>query len=215
MTKSVAEQFADIIEGLILAIEAQINGAPIPNRMASPMIMLVRKSLERLSSSFAAAIARIGQAVLPPPVREPRAQPRARAPAKPLTWAQRVLARMPAWLGGPASAPERPAYEHPQPIQQPEVPAAIPPRLALPRARSAATPRASSPPEPTGPDPIPPPIVARTTPAKPREPVRSHPRRRESTRAPAGIRATGIGSKTNVKNRRLSTTISHGLIVSI
>ena len=174
MTKSVAEQFADIIEGLILAIEAQITGAPIPNRMAAPMLSLVRKSLEKLSASFAAAIARIGQAVLPPPVRQPEEQPRTRARAKPLTWTQRFRRCMPAWLGGPARVPEgRLATRHPKPIppaepappaRGPEIPAPAiraanprhrepiehPPTRAIPREPAAAAPptRAPEPPAP-------------------------------------------------------------------
>ena len=112
MTKSVVEQFAEIIEMLILAIEAQINGAPLPNRMAASMAAFVRKSLEKLNASVANAIARVMAGALPPPPVAPRAASEARqkSPKKPLTWSQRFGN----WLPGcfkPAPLPplERPA----------------------------------------------------------------------------------------------------------
>ena len=58
MTKTVPERFAEIIELLILAIEAHLLGSYLPNRLAAPLSWRVRSSLEGISSKFAEAFAK-------------------------------------------------------------------------------------------------------------------------------------------------------------
>ena len=58
MTKTVPERFAEIIELLILAIEAHLLGSYLPDRLAAPLSWRVRSSLEGISNSFAEAFAK-------------------------------------------------------------------------------------------------------------------------------------------------------------
>ena len=78
MTKTIPEQFAEIIETLLLAIEAHLAGSPIPNRMAAPMLNLARNGLNSIAARFAAAFAKFHAGLLAPqPPITPRATPRA------------------------------------------------------------------------------------------------------------------------------------------
>ena len=82
MTKTVPERFAEIIELLILAIEAHLLGSYLPNRLAAPLSWRVRSSLEGISNSFAEAFAKFlanaaARAAEPPP------EIPAQAPAEP------------------------------------------------------------------------------------------------------------------------------------
>ena len=178
MTKSVVEQFAEIIEMLILAIEAQINGAPLPNRMAASMAALVRKSLEKFNASVANAIARVMAGALPPAAPRTSSRPRAKTAAKPQPWSKRLRGWLPNWF---AAEPQPPQRETPRPTDT---------RVGRPSSpTSPHRPEAASPPtqpEPRAAGPIPVASTIRATSQARRPPRPNHPR----PRAPRPVRAS-------------------------
>ena len=103
MTKTLPERLNEIIEALILAIEAHINGGPLPNRLAAPAYKLVRNSLRNIADRFAAAIAAGLNPAPPPPLRQPRAGSAPKSASKPLGWRDRVRA----WFARPSPQPAR------------------------------------------------------------------------------------------------------------
>ena len=159
MIKTLPEQLTAIIELLILEIEAQFNGGPLSNRVGAPVVWLARKSLTKISNSFAAFYARLMAGQVPTP--EPRATTRRnpqteKSPAKPVRrpW----LDGLRSWLSA-SPHPTPAARRAPRPANPPlpaAEPAALPqksmpqtePRLAKPPAGARKPP--STIPSPTG-----------------------------------------------------------------
>lgn len=96
--QSVADRFAELIEMIVLALEAHLEASLLPNRVAAPMLSLVRRGLHRLASGFAALTANLAAgSQVPGPQRAPRAAPQPKLPAAKTAWTHR-LGR---WLAGP------------------------------------------------------------------------------------------------------------------
>ena len=58
MTKTLPERFAELIEMIILALEAHLLASYLPNRLAAPLSWRVRSSLEGFSSKFTEVFAK-------------------------------------------------------------------------------------------------------------------------------------------------------------
>ena len=164
MTKTLPERFAELIEQLILILEAQLADSFLPNRLGAPMLSLARKSLLKINASFAAALARLAATPAPRPQTEAQKPSRPKPiPARP-GWLQRLTQWRPNWLTPepPPSASRRhsqPSIRLPQERprnQTPKAPSAPP--IKLSRATPPCPPSAAKPPRPIPtPKPINPP----------------------------------------------------------
>ena len=187
---------------LILAIEAQINGAPIPNRLGAPMAALVRRSLEKLNARVANAITRVMAGALAPPPVAPRAasRPRPKSPAKPLTWSRRLRGWLPGWFEAEPLPRERAA---PRPSHQSAT------RLSSPATKHRG--EAPSPQVQPGPPPADPIAVEQPIPT----PSHAQPKRR--TRRPSKrTKRPNLTSNQNFsKKRNPLPTLKHALFVPL
>ena len=128
MTKTVPERFAEIIELLILAIEAHLLGSYLPNRLAAPLSWRVRSSLEGVANSFAEAFAKFIAA----------AATRAAAAARSLDPAPAPRAQTPAPI---ANRPTRIPISRANTARRRRVTPSSEPSRAMPGLRSSPAPQ--------------------------------------------------------------------------
>ena len=110
---NLAERFAQIIEQIILGLAGHIEAGPLPNRLATPLIALIRRSLQSLSTRFDSFANRAATPQpSPPPTRTAKTH---RLPTRKPSPLRRWLPNwLPDWLRDSAPPHERaPSVVHP------------------------------------------------------------------------------------------------------